>query len=223
MNRPPPIPLIILTNGRDCIHETIASARENLDGTTGMIIVDDSGDATRRKMLEERYGCEVFFEKDQAVGYSRAMTNVWNVARSFSNGIFFLEDDFTFNEPVALYDLAKIQALSNAVQVALVRQPWFRLDKLAGGLLQKYRNRGSRMEERSHEGLHWVEHQIVFTCNPCYIPASTFRHNWPIGTYSEPRMARRLFSRGLSSAFYGKIADAPRVHHIGTKRTGFGY
>jgi glycosyltransferase involved in cell wall biosynthesis len=225
------VPIICLTNGRpDCIAKTIPSAIGHLTGVNRMVIVDDSGDDVYGLWLEDEFaggpwGTNVL-HLPAPHGYWRAMKAVWALARHWDEpAFFFLEDDFVFNEPVNLEDLAEIvEARRDLAQMALIRQPWFHNEVEHGGVLQALEAQGQRFTECTNGHHWWIEHRAVFTGNPCLIPRRTLEHDWPEGDWSESRFGRLLFSNPHArAAYWGRRTDRPRVEHIGHERVGSGY
>jgi hypothetical protein len=226
------IPLIVLTNGRPCIHDTVAAARQHLTGWDRLIIVDDSGDQAHRQHLFDTIQPQTFQPvADQAAGYNAAMKEVWRIGRNFPDGIFFLEDDFILETDVDIFQLRDIQHFSSfcpehLVQVALLRQPWWQNEVDAGGLIPALEKEGHVFEDRrAGGGRRWTQHRAFFTGNPSYIPARTLqRWDWPDGDYSEGALGQRIFAEDpdARSAFLGSRTDGPLVRHVGA-RSGFGY
>ncbi|WP_143220899.1 glycosyltransferase [Actinomadura sp. CNU-125] len=230
-----PVPIICLTNGRpDCISKTIPSAIEHLTGVGDMVIVDDSGDPTYGQWLEDEFiGGPLngkILHLGKARGYWAAMQAVWSLARHWTafygtTTFFFLEDDFVFNQPVDLEELAGVlNDRPYLTQVALVRQPWFGNEVEHGGLIEALEAQGQDFTEVTDNGRTWIEHRACFTGNPSVIPARTYDHDWPSGDWSESRFGQELFrdprTRG---AYWGARSDPPRVEHIGHTRVGAGY
>lgn len=230
-----PIPLIVLTNGRrDCISQTIPSAREHLSGVRAITIINDSPDPDYRQWLEDEFigdplDCAVA-HSDGEHGYWWAMQAVWAMARhqmSFfgSDSVFFLEDDFIFHEDVDLTCLARVlDEQKHLTQIALLRQPWWPNEHEHDGLIPALEAQGQRFEEFTDGKHHWIEHRACFTGNPCLIPARTFAHDWPEGAWSESRFGRLLFADpDARGAYWGRRSDPPRVEHIGHQRVGTDY
>lgn len=222
----PDIPLIVLTNGRPCIHDTVAAARQHLTGWSRLIIVDDSGDeAHRRHLFDALHPQTLRPVAEGKAGYNAAMKTVWDVARNYPDGVFFLEDDFLLESPI---DTAQLKALTDynpaLAQVALLRQPWWQFEVDAGGLIPALETQGHQFQDcTANNGTAWTQHRAFFTGNPSYIPARTFQHDWPDGDYSEGAMGVQIFRDPLAvCAFLGSRTDGPLVKHVGL-RSGFGY
>ncbi|MEV7013291.1 hypothetical protein [Streptosporangium sp. NPDC051022] len=220
------IPMIVLTNGRaDCIIQSLPSATGNVVGVGSVTIVDDSGDTDYRAWLTEEFpGCAIVPVAEQAAGYWRAMQTVWRLAADAPH-VFFVEDDFTFNRPVDLAELAAVlDTYDHLTQVALLRQPWFGNEHHHGGLIEALEAQGQLFEECTDGHFWWIEHRAGFTGNPSLLPARTLAKPWPEGAWSESRFGRQLFkNRAARGAYWGRRSDPPAVTHVGHERAGYDY
>lgn len=222
------IPLIVLTNGRPCIHDTVAAAREHLTGWDRLVIVDDSGDEAHRRRLFNTLEPQTLQPvAPAAAGYNAAMKEVWRIGRNFPDGIFLLEDDFILETDVDVSYLKGIlDQRPQLTQLALLRQPWWQNEVDAGGLIPALEKEGHVFQDMSlYCGRAvWTEHRAFFTTNPTYIPARTLGYEWPDGDYSEGMFGKHLFDSDpdARSAFLGSRTDGPLVRHVGV-RSGFGY
>lgn len=220
-----PIPAIVLTNGRACIIRSLPSALGSVAGIGSVTIVDDSGNPEYRAWLAEEFpGHTIVPVADEAAGYWRAMQTVWALAAGTSH-VFFVEDDFTFNRPVDLAELAAVlDAYDHLTQIALLRQPWFHNEHNHGGLIEALEAQGQAFEQRTDGHRSWIEHRACFTGNPSLIPARTLAQPWPEGAWSESRFGRQLFkNRAARGAYWGRRGDPPAVTHIGHERAGRDY
>lgn len=227
------IPLIVLTNGRSCIHDTVAAARKHLTGWDRLVIVDDSGDEAHRRHLFNTLEPQTLQPvAPAAAGYNAAMKEVWRIGRNFPDGIFLLEDDFILETDVNVTQLkALVDYHTFLIQVALLRQAWWQNEVDAGGLIPALEKEGHVFKDWCMSLLvdppiprKWTEHRAFFTTNPTYIPARTLGYEWPDGDYSEGMFGKHLFDSDpdARSAFLGSRTDGPLVRHVGV-RSGFGY
>lgn len=211
--------LIVLTTGkRETLTATIASAEESLRGPVGrkLICVDGSSKSVRT-LAHQFPSWDV--ERVQGGDYARATAAA--IDRAVGSGqpwLFWLEDDFTFNEPV---DLAAMQAIvdrEGLAQLSLMRQPWYQPEVEAGGVVAVSPN-----DFAQRDG--WIEHRAYWTMNPMLTRRSTLAaHQWPKGRSSELRFARSVFADpGARAGILGAIDDPPRVEHIGMVQAGRGY
>lgn len=219
--------LLVITDGRrDCITRTIPSALGNLRGNlTRRVIYDDSGDDTHHDWLIETFpGFEVFSHPMGRQGFGGAIRAAWSHLHDVLEPyVFHLEDDFTFNRPVSLDEMATVlNANPYLVQMALRRQPWNPVERAAGGVVE---SRADEYDDHSDGLHHWLEHRLFFTTNPClYRAGLIWKHPWPKGTDSEGRFSIDLCrSPKVRFGFWGARASGEWVTHIGTERVGTGY
>lgn len=217
--------LLILTNGRgDCFSRTFASFQENVVGTVPArtVIINDSGDGGYQYFLETiAAGAEVIFHEEPR-GFDGAIRSGWEQVKDHDY-IFHLEDDFTFNEKLRIEDMVQIlDSDPNIAQVALKRQPWGEAEIVAGGFMEMY---PPLWTDENLNGIEWCWQQIFFTTNP-----SIYRGELAAGGWPECEASERIFTNMLLEAnpevrfaYLGATSDAPRVHHIGDKRTGIRY
>lgn len=219
------VPIICLTNGRDCVFDTLASIRAALTGAGDVYVLDDTGDTERHKRFQDVYpGATV--APIESAGYWRAMQQVWQTARDLGCDSFvFWEDDFLARRPIDLTGLAKVlHEHPHLTQVALVRQPWWPNEHAHGGLIEALEAQGQVFTEQTDQKHWWIEHRACFTGNPSIIPRRTFEKNWPEGSWSEASFGKLLFADpGARGAYWGRRGDRPLVTHIGHQRVGSDY
>lgn len=206
---------MLTTATRDTLAKAVASADENLSGPIG-----------RRLICVDQTQTEVAFDGWEVAalgppqGYVRATRHAQ--ARAIGSGqpwIFWLEDDFTFNEPT---DLTQMQAIMDAhpelAQVSLLRQPWYPDEVEAGGVVE-----AKPQAFTQRDG--YIEHRAYWTTNPMLTRRSFLAaHEWPEEPNSELRFGRSIFKDPKArGAIFGRIGDPPRVHHIGEEQAGYGY
>lgn len=213
---PDQVVIVCLTNGaRDTLAPTLASAEEMLAGPIGRrIIANDSG----RPLDFDGWD-------DVPIGRRSGYTRATKAALELSMGsgqpwVFFLEDDFTFNEPI---DLAEMQAIMASeprlIQLSLKRQPWYDYELEAGGIIEA---KPQAFEQRDG----FVAHRDYWAQNPMLCRRSFLaEHEWPLQSGSERAFAKHIFRQHPSyiAGIYGRIEDPPRCTHIGTERAGVGY
>lgn len=214
------VTLVVLTHGRrDCIIKTIPSAEQNLKGLpiARRIISDDSGNVEYQAWLR------VTFPDYDLVCHGKPGGFAANVIRgrtaAIASGhpwVFWLEDDFTFNRPVDLNEMAT--ALTDnpkIVQMALRRQAWFPVEVAAGGVVERFPDKYVDKEN-------WLEHRLFFTTNPHLVSREfLILNDWPKTNGSEAAFSRKVLTQGVSG-YWGKRTDEPWVNHFG-ERTGTGY
>jgi hypothetical protein len=96
----------------------------------------------------------------------------------------------------------------------LKRQPWSYPEHAAGGIIEM---NPDLYTDRETLGIEWVEHQRIFSLNPCLIPRWVLNRGWPEG--NEAQFTTEAVVAGLSFGFYGNRADPPRVIHLGEERS----
>jgi hypothetical protein len=112
--------LLVISDGREeYLHRTLESAREHLPDPDVFIHVDD------------RY---------HKLGFAGAIQKGWQLAVDAGvDWLIHLEQDFTFNQPVDVPAIVEVlDRHPHLVQMALLRQPWNRAEKAAGGIVQMH-------------------------------------------------------------------------------------
>ena len=220
------ITLLVMTDGRrQCIARTIASAREKLVGEISRCVIhDDSGDEQYAQWLRSEYGdCGYeIVSTGRRSGFDGAMRSAWawlceNDDRPW---VFHLEDDFVFPDRIMLSEmLACHDSVPGCVQVSLMRQPWNRDEKKAGGVV-------ALNEQAFMRGLRPVRHlrqRLYFTTNPSvYRRELILQYPWPTGASSEGRFSYDLFDDPQAVAVVLGHGE-PQCTHIGDERVGHGY
>ncbi|MCV7174884.1 glycosyltransferase family 2 protein [Mycolicibacterium sphagni] len=187
----------------------LESLAENVTGVGELVFIDDSGDAANARALAD-YGRVV--EVDRR-GYTAAMTEACKEA----NGemVFWLEEDFTFNRPVDLDELAaQLEERPYLAQIVLLRQPVYPGELLAGGVIEHCERVGHRFTEV--DGL--IEHTAFFSGNPGVWAGAVSQVGWPQTEWSEHTMRHTMMSKGYRFA----LLPGQAVTHWG-EHSGFGY
>jgi hypothetical protein len=210
--RPDDIAVCILTNGRrqQVLAETVGSADEHL-----------KGQITRKVILADH--CSPHFAGWQTLpiaggDYRTAMAAATTVACSLPEPwLFWLEDDFTFNEVIPLDDMRDAMG-PHVLQMSLVRQPWYPAEVNAGGIREQ---RPDLFDEMGG----WLSHRWYWTCNPMLCRAELFaRHPWPQVPFSERAFGEQVFrDPAVIGGVWGSLDAPPKVHHNGVRRAGKGY
>lgn len=221
------IVLLVRTDGRDeLLRRTIDSMQQNVIGSISRIVIhDDTGDTDHNAMLQREYPAWDVISGPRA-GFGGAIQRAWSViAREYDrcDYIFDLEDDFTFNRPVDLNEMAKVlDEFPHVQQIALMRQAWNDKERRAGGLLQSIEE---HLTETRWSGLHWMEHRLFWTTNPSLYRTSLISRGWPEVEHSEGHFGISLMDEHPDNcfAFWGRKEDSPWVRHIGEHRVGTGY
>lgn len=222
------IALLVMTDGRDHIFETIPSFEAFASGPISeRWIHDDSGDPRHADKLRRIFPAYTVLTTPGRSGFGGAIRSTWNHLRQESSAdfVFHLEDDFTFRR---LVDLGQMAALLDRhpelVQVALRRQAWNREELAAGGVVEVA---PGDFEDQRDEllDLDYLTHRRFFTTNPSlYRRRLMVEHSWPDGAHSEGYFSAAVFADpDARSAFLGARDSGEWVHHIGSTRAGTGY
>lgn len=218
--------LLVLTDGRkDCLLRTVGSFNEMVSGRiTRRVMHDDSGDPDYRVWLNETFApdFEIIGPRRRS-GFGEAIARSWrHVAESPERFVLHLEDDFTFNRPVDLTDLADvIDRHPHLVQLALRRQPWNPEERAAGGIVEQHPDDYADCSANGHS---WLEHRRFFTTNPSLYRRSLCAVGWPLVEHSEGHFTHRLLADPrVRFGFWGARDSGEWCHHIGVERVGVGY
>ena len=216
--------ILVMTDGRDYVHDTLASIDDSLIGdVTHRVIHDDSGDGDHRARLAESWpGWEVIGGRRS--GFGGAIRRAWAHVRTLRvDHVWHHEDDFTLNRPVDLDDIAEVlDDQRHLVQMALRRQPWNPEERAAGGVVEL--NPSDYCDVRDDLGREWLEHRRFFTTNPSMYRRQLCDREWPTGANSEGRFSAALFAdTDVWSALWGPRDSGEWVTHIGNERVGRGY
>lgn len=197
--------VLLISDGRDEYRErTVASAKEALPEPDHFVHIDDS---------------------EHELGFGGAIRAGWRriLAETDADFIFHLEQDFTFNRPVPIGEMAAVlRARQHLVQLALRRQPWNDQERAAGGIVEMHP--GDYVEHELN-GWRWLEHTRNFTTNPSLYPRWVCEAGWPDGDQSEGHFGIDLRKRDprLRFAYWGARDSGEAVTHIGETRAGRGY
>jgi hypothetical protein len=223
------IAVMAITDGRlHLLDQTLASFTEMVSGAiVERWIYDDSGDPAIRTTIAETHPewTLINHPSGERQGFAGAIRCAWAHLRreSIADFVFHLEDDFTFNRPLDLTNLAEVLAKRPGLaQVALRRQPWNDAERRAGGIIEQHpEDYVTHLDATDNV---WLEHRRFFTTNPCLYRMSLLHmFDWPEGAESEGRFGIELRNHGFHFAYWGPREDPPWVHHIGAERAGKDY
>ncbi|MEU7768623.1 hypothetical protein AB0B25_26440 [Nocardia sp. NPDC049190] len=175
---------------RTYIERALASIDEHVHGVSDLVFVDDSGDAGHHGWLAQ-HGRVVDVGRR---GYSAAMRAVCAAAEG--QQFAFWEEDFTAIVDIDPEAMAEIlYQRPYLAGVALLRQPWRRIEHEYGGLVEALEAQGHKF--RNVDGV--LEQTATFTCNPSVWRASVAADGWPAGSRSEDRKRDLLNRDGYRS------------------------
>lgn len=205
--------LVVVGDGRiDYLRRTTESANANLPVALfqDFIMVNDTGDAEYHKQLAALYPGYCLISHPERRGMAAAVQSGWSHALDAgADFVFHLEEDFTFVRPVPLMSMMHVlEDEPDLSQMVLRRQPWNEQEHEWGNLFGD--------DPRYVQKPHWIEHDVIFSLNPCIIPRWVLEMGWP-GT-NEAGMTRRLVAAGKHMAWWGQKTDLPDVTHIGHLR-----
>lgn len=228
--------VLIVTDGRrHCVDATIRSAVANLTGDIERWwVYCDSEDRAFRQWLAEFVAEDgpidtVFWHPDGRQGFAGAIRYAWQtvLADSPATHLFHLEDDFTFNRPVNVDDMAKVlDTHPHLAQLALRRQPWNDIERAAGGVVEVNPDAYQEVLMANSDRMYsWLEHREFWTTNPSLIRTEFIGdHPWPLGPRSEGVYSLSLAADpDLRFGYWGSRESGEWVHHIGNDRVGTGY
>lgn len=191
------------------IEACLSSMDAHLGGVSDVVFIDDSGDDEFAHWLMQ-YGRVVALDRQ---GYSAAMRTACAAAQG--NECFWLEEDFTFVQPVHLDELSEtLYHRPYLAQVALLRGPHFEIEHRHGGLLEALVAQGHVMTEVN--GV--IEQTATFTSNPSLWRGEIWASGWPQGDWTEEQKRVELIAAGYRFGFLPGI----KVNHTGI-RSGHGY
>lgn len=221
------VSLVVFTDGRDYIYDTIPLALANLNGPIDRrLIYDDSDNAQNRAKLAEAFPTfTIAYSADGRQGFGGAIRFMWRYLAQHDHNpwVFHCEDDFIFNREVDLLAMiAVMNERSDLLQLALRRQPWNDEERAAGGIVELRPDTYSDCHDGTHD---WLEHTNFLTTNPSLYRRSLCQVGWPEDPHSEGKMGALIRERNAKArfGFWGARTDPPWVTHIGTQRAGVGY
>jgi len=214
--------LVVLTNGRDCLRETLAAFRELADPQPAEVhVVVDGGESAALDLAERRSGDPWHVHRIiPAIGFCRATRWAWSMAAGPGpEFVFWLEDDIVLLRRVELAHLADVlRRKPRLTQMALMRGPANDLEEAAGGC------RALRPDDYVEgDGWHpWLESRTNHSTG-CSLIRRAFMEAEPWPKYDENcegRFSIDLLAKGYRFGVWG--LGEPWVEHVG-RRAGFGY
>lgn len=225
------IALLVMTDGRDHIFETLPTAEAFLVGPVSEVwIHDDSGDPERGEKLRRVFPHARVVQTAGRSGFGGAIRSAWDALRLGSSApfVFHLEDDFRLFRIVELARMAEVlQLRPELVQLALRRQPWNAEELAAGGIVELHPGDFEDRTTRLHDGTEaeWLAHRRFFTTNPSLYRTDLLGREWPDGAHSEGRFSIELFASNPDrvAGYWGSRSSGEWCEHIGHQRVGTGY
>lgn len=136
--------------------------------------------------------------------------------------VLWIEEDFEFYRLPLLGMREVLERNPHLASVVLKRDPWSHIEHMAGGQIEVAPH---LYTQRERDGMQWVEHEFLFSLNPCLIPRKVLELGVPESNERgfEAEMRDRCIDAGLRFAYYGHRDDPPRCKHIGAQRGGAGW
>jgi hypothetical protein len=204
------IALVVVGDGRYAYQEqALASLREHVPCGTFCYwrVVDDSGGPSPMVFTGD-WGV---IRHPQRRGLAAAVQSAWVGLPGHIDWVFHWEEDFVLTGPLELDRMVKtLEANPRLAQLVLKRQPGCPSEAAAGGIIEQHPD-----QYTDRDG--WVEHQRIFSLNPCLIPRRVVDLGWP--TSNEAGFTDQLIAAGWSFGFWGARNDPPRCWHIGVERS----
>jgi hypothetical protein len=230
--------LLIITDGRDdylrqCIDSAARSLRTGACHDIERWMYDDTGDASYRHELRERYPEFNHIGIGPRRGCAGAIQQAWRTLwhRSSARFLFHLEQDFVFESRIDLDRMGRfLDDHPEVAQVTLRRNAVNSNEIAAGGVIEQHPD--WYLDRTEPDGQQWLEHAMYWTCNPCLYRTELLDAGWPAsvpGRYSEDTFHHEHLPRHLgyrpTYAYWGSRAESPKVRHIGQDRhqEGTGY
>lgn len=182
-----------------------------------LVLISDRGDLYRPHCIASLqrhvdYPFDHWFivdDSDHSRGLAGSVRSGWAAAQGYDY-LFHVEEDFVFTADIDIAAMIDVlERTANLAQVVLKRQAWSPVELSAGGIIECHPS-----DYVDRDG--WVEHQRIFSLNPCVVPARVFDRGWPDD--NEAEMTRSLVDDGYVFGFWGGRTDAPRCLHIGDQR-----
>jgi hypothetical protein len=210
------IALILVGDGRkEYLERAVESLREQIRYPfVARIMVDDSGDRVHAAHLAKTYPEFTHVRHQRRKGTVKAVQSGWKRAlRTGATHIFHTEEDFTYDVPIDLDELADLLEWDpQLAQVVLKRDPYSWPEIEAGGFMEL---RPSQYVDRDSPVGPWVDHRKLFSSNPSLIPRQVVQ----LGFVGEANFGKVCVDAGYRFAYWGRTTDPPRVTHIGAVRS----
>lgn len=162
---------------------------------------------------------EVFDDSAHELGMAGNAQAAWNwAAETDADFLLHIEEDMRFIRSVPLKEMrAVLTTHEHLAQVVLKREPWSSEEVAAGGQMERAPHLYRQCSDAQHS---WMEHQTLFSMNPCLIPRDVFADMaWVPGAGGVERsITDACHDVGYRFAYYGRRADPPYVRHIGHQR-----
>lgn len=221
------ISVLFLTDGRvpRTIDDAIESARNNLQGALGAIIIDDSANPDYAAYLDEAYSSFRILHHSERLGLGGAVRSAWMAAMATPcKYVVHWEDDFVAHESIDLNAMGRLlDAQPHLAQLVLKRWPWSDAEKAVGGQIEVAPD---EYDDCFSDDGDWVEHRTdgqslhVFSFNPCLISRKAIEVALATAeNFLEQGVTDALLRAGYRFGYWGRRQDPPTVEHISISRS----
>jgi len=162
---------------------------------------------------------EVFDDREHHLGMAGNAQAAWDWALKMdADHLLHIEEDMRFIRTVPLREMrAVLEQHEHLAQVVLKREPWSAEEIRAGGQMECAPHLYTQCSDAHHS---WMEHQTLFSMNPCLIPREVLEIGWVPGPGGVERsITDACLDVGYSFAYYGRRHDPPYVRHVGHVRS----
>lgn len=212
---------VLTTDGRrDTLQQTIESFGQQVMGDiVRRIIFTDVGNPEHLAWLATEFTGWDIVACGPKQGYAAAMAAAWAYLANDdeSDHIFWLEDDFTFNQVVDLHLMGRVLDRNPMLmQLALRRQPWNEEERAAGGVVESHADWYT--DVRDHDlRVDWLEQTAFWTNNPSLFRSEVCDVPYPTHANAEGRYTFQLKDvfPGCCFGYWGARSSGEWVHHIG--------
>jgi len=176
--------------------------------------------ASAKEMLPEPDHFKEIDDAEHKLGFGGAIQAGWRriLTETDAEFVFHLEQDFTFNWRVPIFEMAAVlRAQPHLVQLALRRQPWNEEEKAAGGVVELH---ADDFTEAGLNGWRWLEHQRYFTTNPSLYRRELCEYGYEYGTFDGKTGRDFSEAKNGSSSICRFVAPQIPGRQSSTKRSG---
>jgi hypothetical protein len=210
------------------------------DPRIALLVIGDGRDALRAQAMKTFYReasgfiiqalCPVN-DRHHERGFAGSIQEGWQVLQGFDptfDYVFHIEEDFEFLRPFSIAYMAQILDQDpRLAQVALRRNAVNKPEREAGGVVELNPNAYTEQTTwwANEVGpIHYLEHSLYFTTNPCLYRRELMEQGWPSGSESEGRFTQKLREQGMRFALLGARTSGVWVQHHGKRdRASWGY
>jgi hypothetical protein len=220
------IALVVFTDGRECLHDTIAHAHRKLDKAgakiTRYVLINDHPGIDWMEELTLRYAADGWLVKHyDRIGFCGVVKKWWEMMAHISEPfVFHLEDDFVIQQRVSLARMAFVLGQRPDIkQVAIKRTPHSREEIQAGGVIEQ--DPDAYTEDRVRalpQDIPILTHRKFWTTNPSLYRSSLAEIPWPNGPLCESKFSRNLFEDEDAKVAYLGTKDSQQIaRHVGPR------